>query len=276
MNKIIVIIISFFSIIAETKAQAITKDILLKNHLGKEVNGSRYEYHENGRLVRFEESYPFNCNGKIEKIFAKSESYFENGNIQQKGYLAGDGTKRLIRENYNENGVLVSKDIFDDFCEWSWKEIEFENGKPIKTTTLIKGIVKNVQVGGKDYKPKVIVLNNENKNPNINKKKQIEVDDRDNGNKYCFDDSYNSGNKFELNLIDGGKAKIIIKNTSGEIIRTGSGTWSGTNDGVGGDFPKITLRLSTGTLRFSAVVDQYQNRITMLIDSRNNQWLMCF
>jgi hypothetical protein len=28
---------------------------------------------------------------------------------------------------------------------------------------------------------------------------------------YCFDDSFGSGNKFELSLIDGGKASIIVR-----------------------------------------------------------------
>ena len=92
---------------------------------------------------------------------------------------------------------------------------------------------------------------------------------------YCFDDSYGSGNKFELSLIDGGKASIIIKNRNNEIIRSGSGTWSGTNDGPGGNPPTIRLNLSTGILRFTAIVDGYSSSINMLIDSQNNQWYVC-
>lgn len=92
-------------------------------------------------------------------------------------------------------------------------------------------------------------------------------------NTFCFDDSYNSGNKFELTLEDGGKAKIVIKNRNNEIIRTGSGTWSGHNDGFGGNAPVIELILSTGRLKFTAVVDG--SSINMLIDSRHNQWLKC-
>lgn len=92
-------------------------------------------------------------------------------------------------------------------------------------------------------------------------------------NTFCFDDSYNSGNKFELTLVDGGKAKIVIKNRNNEIIRTGSGTWSGHNDGYGGNAPVIDLLLSTGRLKFTAVVDG--SSVNMLIDSRNNQWIKC-
>jgi uncharacterized protein (TIGR02145 family) len=92
-------------------------------------------------------------------------------------------------------------------------------------------------------------------------------------NTFCFDDSYSSGNKFELTLEDGGKAKIVIKNRNNEIIRTGSGTWSGQNDGFGGNAPVINLILSTGRLKFTAVVDG--SSINMLIDSKNNQWLKC-
>jgi hypothetical protein len=96
---------------------------------------------------------------------------------------------------------------------------------------------------------------------------------RYNYNTFCFDDSYSSGNKFELTLEDGRKAKIVIKNRNNEIIRTGSGTWSGQNDGFGGNAPVIDLILSTGRLKFTAVVDG--SSINMLIDSRNNQWLKC-
>ena len=103
-----------------------------------------------------------------------------------------------------------------------------------------------------------------------------EDDNDDRGNKYCFDDSYGSGNKFELRLIDGGSAKIIIKNSNNEIIRTGQGSWSGTNDGPGGNPPTIRLNLSTGVLRFTAIVDGYSSSINMLIDSRDNQWLKCW
>lgn len=101
-------------------------------------------------------------------------------------------------------------------------------------------------------------------------------DNDESGSKYCFDDSYESGNKFELRLIDGGDAKIIIKNSSNEIIRTGQGSWSGSNDGPGGNPPTIRLNLSTGVLRFTAIVDGYSSSINMLIDSRDNQWIKCW
>lgn len=97
-----------------------------------------------------------------------------------------------------------------------------------------------------------------------------------NGKKFCFDDSYASGNKFELVLLDGGQARIVIKNSADKIIRTGTGTWSGKNDGPGGNPPYITLKLSTGILRFMVVVDQYTSSITMLIDSKENQWFACY
>lgn len=95
-------------------------------------------------------------------------------------------------------------------------------------------------------------------------------------NTFCFDDSFGSGNKFELSLIDGGKATIVIKNRNDEVVRTGSGTWSGTNDGPGGNPPVISLILSTGRLKFTAIVDGYSSSINMLIDSKNNQWVKCW
>ena len=94
-------------------------------------------------------------------------------------------------------------------------------------------------------------------------------------NKYCFNDRYNSGNIFELTLIDGGDAKIIIKNSGGRTIRTGEGTWEGRNDGPGGNAPQVILYLTTGTLRFTAIVGGYPSSITMLIDSKDNQWTKC-
>jgi hypothetical protein len=101
-------------------------------------------------------------------------------------------------------------------------------------------------------------------------------DNDESGSKYCFDDSYDSGNKFELRLLDGGDAKIIIKNNTNEIIRTGRGSWSGSSDGPGGNPPTIRLNLSTGVLRFTAIVDGYSSTINMLIDSRDNQWIKCW
>lgn len=101
-------------------------------------------------------------------------------------------------------------------------------------------------------------------------------DSNQEGSKFCFNDRYDSGNKFELRLIDGGIAKLVIKNSSGQIIRTGEGSWEGRNDGPGGNAPQIILRLSTGTLRFTAIVGGYPSSINMLIDSKDNQWLRCF
>lgn len=101
-------------------------------------------------------------------------------------------------------------------------------------------------------------------------------DNDESGSKYCYDDTYGSGNKFELRLLDGGDAKIIIKNSSNEIIRTGKGDWTGSNDGHGGNPPTIRLNLSTGVLNFTVIVDGYSSSINMLIDSRDNQWIKCW
>ena len=101
-------------------------------------------------------------------------------------------------------------------------------------------------------------------------------DNDESGSKFCFNDSFGSGNKFQLRLIEGGEAKIIIKNSSDEIIRTGQGNWTGSSDGPGGNPPTIRLNLSTGVLRFTAIVDGYSSSINMLIDSRDNQWIKCW
>jgi uncharacterized protein (TIGR02145 family) len=94
--------------------------------------------------------------------------------------------------------------------------------------------------------------------------------------KFCFSDKFNSGNFFELVLLDGGKAKITIKDPAGLVIRTGQGTWQGFNDGQGGEAPKIILNLTTGKIIFTAIVDTISSSINMLIDSKQNQWINCW
>ena len=95
-------------------------------------------------------------------------------------------------------------------------------------------------------------------------------------NKFCYTDQ-ETGVKTEVILIDGGEAEINFYGSNGTLVRRGEATWRGSNDGVGGDMPKIYLRLSTGvTLTFRAVVDQYTSRISSLIDSRDNMWGSCF
>jgi hypothetical protein len=95
-------------------------------------------------------------------------------------------------------------------------------------------------------------------------------------NKFCFTDQL-SNIKTELVLVDGGDAEITFYNVNGVVTRRGQANWRGTSDGPGGDMAKIYLRLSTGvTLTFRAVVDQYSSKITMLIDSRDNTWILCY
>lgn len=95
-------------------------------------------------------------------------------------------------------------------------------------------------------------------------------------NKFCFTDQ-ESEVKTELVLIDGGDAEITFYNSNNVATRRGQATWRGSSDGPGGDMAKIYLRLSTGvTLTFRAVVDQYTSNITMLIDSKDNIWALCY
>ncbi len=277
--------ILFLSFSFDVCAQrATSKEVLVKNNFGKEVKGTHYEYvSQTGNLLIMNESFPFSCSGKTKTIVSKSESYFDNGALKSKGYLEGNGTQISIEEYYNENGDIEKKMIYEDFCEFSWKEIVYDAGKPIKTITIIDGSMKNVQIGDEDYKPKVVVKGavkstTQSQTPKNEEyySKNSSQSSGDEGNKYCFDDSYNSGNKFELLLIDGGKAKIVIKSSDDRIIRTGEGTWSGSNDGPGGNAPLITLKLTTGVLKFTAIVDGISPSINMLIDSRNNQWIKCW
>lgn len=102
-----------------------------------------------------------------------------------------------------------------------------------------------------------------------------EVFAQEKGTKFCFTDFDNTGNTFELTLINGGKASITIKDKYDEVIRKGEGTWRGVNDGVGGDAPQIILKLSTGLIKFTVVVDQFSSNISMLIDVKKNQWIKC-
>jgi hypothetical protein len=94
-------------------------------------------------------------------------------------------------------------------------------------------------------------------------------------NMFCFYDRFNSGNSYEITLLNGGKAKIQIKNGTGLIIRTGQGTWEGYNDGPGGDMPNIILKLTTGNIRFSAVLDPISSSFNLLIDTKGRHWEKC-
>lgn len=96
------------------------------------------------------------------------------------------------------------------------------------------------------------------------------------GTKFCFNDFQGSGNKFELSIIDGGKAVLVRKDSYDKVIGKASGTWEGKSDGPGGDMAKIYLRISTGLLLFNVVIDDYTLKISMLIDSKDNQWQKCW
>jgi hypothetical protein len=252
--------------------------------IGNKNEGVSFEqYYENGQLREKEESFPMNCNGKWEIKLIKSEKFYDNGAIESKGYKDPKGSGAFIEERYRINGVIEKKYIYKP-CKFDWDEMEYnQNGDLIKTTKLVNGVVINVKVGNEVFSPKTKIVGQAQKNQpkkpapkssqNISSVKPSVVEE---GNKFCFDDSYGSGNKFELRLIDGGDAKIIIKNRSNEIIRTGQGSWTGSNDGPGGNPPVISLILSTGRLKFTAIVDGYSSSINMIIDSKNNQWVKCW
>ena len=241
------------------------------------------EYYENGQLREKEESFPINCNGKMETKLTKSEKFYENGVLESKGYKDTTGTGAYIEERYRIDGVIEKKYIYKP-CKFDWDEMEYnQNGDLVKTTKLVNGVVVNVKVGSEIFSPKIKIIGQEQKSPLkkvtpeiIQNRPNVKPSIVEEGNKFCFDDRYGSGNKFELNLIDGGSAKIIIRNSENKIIRTGQGSWSGKNDGPGGSPPVISLVLSTGRLIFTAIVDGYSSSINMLIDSRDNQWIKCW
>ena len=99
-----------------------------------------------------------------------------------------------------------------------------------------------------------------------------------NGESFCFEEMQSDGTTMtsRITLYNGGNAEISFLSESGKLLRKGDASWSGQNDGPGGNMPVITVTLSTGArLRFKAVVDQYSNKITELIDSRDRIYSNC-
>ena len=72
-------------------------------------------------------------------------------------------------------------------------------------------------------------------------------------NSFC---SFNqNGEKYELNLVDGtGSVTWVKYNRSGDILNSGSGTWSISNDAVyGGLYERLTVNIPTGQMKFLVV-----------------------
>jgi hypothetical protein len=72
-------------------------------------------------------------------------------------------------------------------------------------------------------------------------------------NSFC---SFNqNGEKYELNLVDGtGSVTWVKYNRSGDILNSGSGTWSMSNDAVyGGLYERLTVNIPTGQMKFLVV-----------------------
>lgn len=90
--------------------------------------------------------------------------------------------------------------------------------------------------------------------------------------KYCFDDTYGrTGMKLEITLFSNGHAQLeFLKN--GVVTRKGNGKWTDTG---GSETSTVYLSLSNGTLTFTSVKSLLK-QITMLIDTRNNQYNLCF
>jgi hypothetical protein len=122
-----------------------------------------------------------------------------------------------------------------------------------------------------------------NSNAQVKKKKvitksvpQSEETEKD-GQKFCFDDTYGTtGMKLKLSLYEDKTAKLeFIQNDV--VKRKGSGKWaekSAAEQGYG-DNSMIYLYLPNGTLRFIAMKNSW-NKIYMLTDSKDNQYLECF
>jgi hypothetical protein len=72
-------------------------------------------------------------------------------------------------------------------------------------------------------------------------------------NSFC---SFNqNGEKYELNLVDGtGSVTWVKYNRSGDILNSGRGTWSMSNDAVyGGLYERLTVNIPTGQMKFLVV-----------------------
>jgi hypothetical protein len=72
-------------------------------------------------------------------------------------------------------------------------------------------------------------------------------------NSFC---SFNqNGEKYELNLVDGtGSVTWVKYNRSGDILNSGSGTWSMSNDAVyGGLYERLTVNIPIGQMKFLVV-----------------------
>lgn len=195
------------------------------------------------------------------------EGYLKDNLPEGKGTLYDENEKRIFEGQYkkgipNGYGVAYNKTGEKEY------EGQFVNGAYKKE--VIQSATNTYRGSNTEEKSSSTLLDR------IYGKSNYTEDSNQEGSKFCFNDRYDSGNKFELRLIDGGIAKLVIKNSSGQIIRTGEGSWEGRNDGPGGNAPQVILRLSTGTLRFTAIVGGYPSSINMLIDSKDNQWLKCF
>jgi hypothetical protein len=71
-------------------------------------------------------------------------------------------------------------------------------------------------------------------------------------NSFC---SFNqNGEKYELNLVDGtGSVTWFKYNRSGVILKSGSGTWSRSNEGVYGPYERFTIDIPDGQMKFLVV-----------------------
>ena len=102
---------------------------------------------------------------------------------------------------------------------------------------------------------------------------RINADD-DEGQKFCFDDTYGStGLKLRITLFDNRSAKLEWLR-DGEVVRRGNASWR--ESAPMGDNSIVTLNLSTGaSLKFTAVLS-LMKRKTTLVDSRDNIYVECY
>lgn len=240
------------------------------NFKNGQADGKGTVYAQDGQLEGEGEFKNFKLNG-YGRRYANGKLYYEGYLIDNlpdgKGILYDENGKKKFEGQYKKGipngfGVAYNKNGEKEY------EGQFVNGAYKKEE--IQSTTNTYKSSNTEEKSSSTLLDR------IYGKSSYKEDSNQEGSKFCFNDRYDTGNKFELRLIDGGIAKLVIKNSSGQIIRTGEGRWEGRNDGPGGNAPQIILRLSTGTLRFSAIVGGYPSSINMLIDSNDNQWLKCF
>ena len=100
------------------------------------------------------------------------------------------------------------------------------------------------------------------------------ITDDDDGQKFCFDDTYGStGLKLRITLFDNRSAKLEWLR-DGEVVRRGNASWR--ESAPMGDNSIVTLNLSTGaSLKFTAVLS-LMKRKTTLVDSRDNIYVECY